>query len=177
MKRNLAIIFTAIFLAAGAFNAVHAEAATKEETRLEKSASDIDSDAGKEEKPVVDRIESKFKVTDAQINNLRNQKLGFGEITIVFALAEKLPGGITDANVNKIMSMRNGPPKMGWGEIANKLGFKLGPVISDVERVRKEERHEMKNEMKEKMEKGGMGGKPEHPERPERPEMPDRPGK
>lgn len=181
MKRKLAIVFTAFFLAAGAVHAVHAGAATKDETTLEHAATDIDDDAGKREKPVVQRIESEFKVTDAQINDLRTkQKLGYGEISIVFAMAEKLPGGITDANVDRIMAMRNGPPKMGWGEISQKLGLgKLGPIISSVERVRKEERQEMKKEekmeMKEKMEKGGMGEKPEHPGRPERPEVPERP--
>ena len=176
MKRKLAMIFTAIFLVAGA---VHAGAATKEETRLESSATDIDNDAGKPnmEKPVVQRIENEFKVTDAQINSLRSQKLGFGEITIVFALAEKLPGGLTDANIDKIMSMRNGPPKMGWGEIAHKLGFKLGPVISNVERVRREERHEMKEQREMKNEKMDKGGMPERPERPEKPEMPERGGR
>ena len=107
MKRKLASVFTAVFLAAGAFIAVHAGAATGEETRLEKSATDIDSDAGKPnmEKPIVQRIENQFNVTDAQIASLRKQKLGYGEITIVFALAEKLPGGITKANISKIMAM------------------------------------------------------------------------
>jgi len=180
MKRKLTIILTAVMLAAPCFYAVNAGAATKEETRLESTATDIDNDAGKREQSVVQRIESEFKVTDAEINSLRNRKLGFGEITIVFAMAGKMPGGITDANVDKIMAMRNGPPKMGWGEVSQKLGLgKLGPIISSVERVRKEERHEMRreerNERKERMEKNEMGEKPEHPARPERPEMPERP--
>lgn len=31
---------------------------------------------------------------------------------------------------------QQGPPVMGWGEITKKLGFKLGPVISNVEKFR-----------------------------------------
>lgn len=158
MKRKLASIFIGIFFIAGAIYPVSSGAATKEETRLERSATGIDSDAQKPngEKPIVQKIESEFKVTDEQISSLRSQKLGYGEITIVFALANA-SGKTTD----QIIAMRNGPPKMGWGEIAKKLGVKLGSIISNVERVKKEERHETK----ERIEKSG---KPERPERPER---------
>ncbi len=47
MKGKLAIIFTAVFLAATYVHAVNSGAATKEETRLESSATDIDNDAQK----------------------------------------------------------------------------------------------------------------------------------
>ncbi len=178
MKKKLAIMLAAAFLAAGAVRAVNAGAATREEKRLERSAGDIDRDSRKPnaEKPIVGRIENQFKVTDAQIAGLRSRKLGYGEITIVFALADKLPGGITGANVDWIMAMRNGPPRMGWGEIAHKLGFKLGPVIKNVETVRSRERRELREEgnaTRERMEKGKMGERPVHPEPPERPERPE----
>ena len=111
--------------------------AAGDESALEGKAAALDKKAGgpEGEKPIVERLEKEFKVDDARIKSLRDKKLGYGEIAIALSLAEKMPGGITDANVDKIMSMRKGPPVEGWGNIAKKLGTKLGPVISRVERV------------------------------------------
>ncbi len=89
------------------------------------------------EKMVVQRLEKQFKVNQAEITSLRDKKLGYGEIAIVLAMAQKMPGGITSANMNQILSMRQGTPPKGWGEICKSLKLgKLGPMISNVERVR-----------------------------------------
>ncbi len=87
-------------------------------------------------KPIVQRIEKEFNVDRSVIDGLRSKKLGYGEIAIVLSLADKLPGGITDANVDTIMSKRQGPPKEGWGKIAKDLGLNLGTVLSRVEKVK-----------------------------------------
>src|SRR3989304_3181176 len=153
MKRVF-LIFMAILIAGINNTAVWAEA-SKEEARIEKDALSLDKDTNKPEgvKMVAQRLEKEFNVDDARINSLRGQKLGYGEIAIVLAMAEKLPGGITDATVNKIMSMRQGPPVEGWGKIAMKLGFKLGPVISKVERVKAEAHRDIEKIHREKVEK------------------------
>src|SRR3989338_4924135 len=144
MKRVF-LIFMAMLIA-GINTAAWAEA-SKEEVRIEKDASALDKDTNKPEgeKMVVQRLEKELNVDDARINSLRDQKLGYGEIAIVLTMAEKLPGGITDATVNKIMSMRQGPPVEGCGKIAMKLGFKLWPVISKVERVKVKARKDRKD--------------------------------
>jgi hypothetical protein len=124
-------------------------AETKEEKNLNKEAAAITTTAKTDqgEKVVVDRIEKEFGVTDTQIQDLRNQKMGYGEISIVFSLASKMAGGITDSNIQQIMQWRQGPPKMGWGEIANnKLGTKLGPTVSQVKNMNTETHREMMRE-------------------------------
>lgn len=185
MKR-IFLIFMAVFITGVAATA-WAET-SKEETRVEKDASDIDRDGGRAdgEKRVVERLEKQFKVDESTITGLRDKKLGYGEIAIVLAMADKI-GGVNAANINKIMAMRQGTPREGWGEIAKKLGFKLGPVISSVEKVRseahrdiekaehdrgKEEKHERseKRERSEKHEKAERIDRPERVERPERAE-------
>ena len=124
---------------------------------------------------------------DARVQGLRDQKLGYGEIGIVLSLASQLPGGIDDANVQKIMTLRQGPPVQGWGKIAKDLGLNLGKAVSQVKRteaaVRKQERarqgkgagkgsqermqHQQRMQHEERMEhEGGMGnmggmGRPE----------------
>jgi hypothetical protein len=121
---------------------------TTEEKNLSKETTEINktADSSQGQTVVVGRIEKEFSVTDAQIKDLRNQKMGYGEISIVFSLASKMPGGITDANIQEVMTLRQGPPKMGWGEIAKKLGTTLGPTVSQVKNVNSETHQEMMRE-------------------------------
>lgn len=156
MKRSKYIIISTLVLSLAMLSAAWA-AETKEEKSLGKGAAEINktADTEKGEKAVVQKLETEFKVTDAQIQALRDKKLGFGEIAIVFSLAQKLPGGITDANVSQVMSLRDTTPPTGWGEVAKKLGVKLGPTVSQVMSVGKSAAGEIKG--KEKGEKESMG--------------------
>jgi len=74
---------------------------------------------------VVERLATAFHVEASQVEDLREQGLGYGEIHHVFALANQMPGGITQENVDAIMEMRQGE-KMGWGHIAHEVGTTLG---------------------------------------------------
>ncbi len=142
MKESRYIIITVLALSLTMLSA--AGAATKEEKTLNKEATEIDTTTNTAggKNAVVLKLEKEFNVPESRITSLRDKKLGYGEITIVLSLCNTMPGGITDANVNEVMAMRAGPPVMGWGEIANKLGTKLGPVVSHVESVNKETMHE-----------------------------------
>jgi hypothetical protein len=159
MKRYTYIIVSALVLTLTMLSAAWA-VETKEEKGLQKESSEIDATASTEKggAVVVQRLEKEFGVTDAQIQALRDQKLGFGEIAIVFSLAQKMTGGITDANISQIMALREGPPVMGWGEIAKKLGFKLGPTISAVMKVNKEAGKDLGREEKGENERTGKLG-------------------
>ncbi|MEX2206252.1 MAG: hypothetical protein WEF50_08505 [Myxococcota bacterium] len=76
------------------------------------------------------RLADKFGVDTSDIQSLRNEKLGYGEIDHTLTLAERLPGGITDENVATILEMRQ-DPKMGWGQIAHEQGTTLGQAKQD----------------------------------------------
>ncbi len=149
MKRSLYILISVFVLLLTMLGAVWA-AESKEEKTLQKEATAINATAGNAqgEKVVTQRLEKEFKVTEMQIQRLRDKKLGYGEIAIALSLCQKMPGGATDANIQQVMTMRQGPPTMGWGEIANKLGTKLGPAVSQVRNVNKETNREMKHEAK-----------------------------
>ncbi len=150
---------------------VMAAGPSKEERDLQAAAASVDQQASQTEgqQTVISRLESRFNVDAARIDGLRSQSLGFGEVAIVLALAQKMTGGITDANVQSIMAMRTGTPTMGWGEIANKLGEKLGPVVSQV------------NAVSGRSHEGGSGvdhsTQQDRPNRPDKPEKPEKPGK
>ena len=149
MKRTLYLIISVFMLSLATLGAALA-AESKEENNLQKEAAAIDTTAGtpQGEKVVAQRLSKEFSVTDAQVQGMRDKKLGYGEIAIVLSLSQKMSGGATDANIQKVMAMRQGPPTMGWGQIAKTLGTKLGPALSQVKHVNKETSSEMKHEAK-----------------------------
>jgi hypothetical protein len=195
---KLQLMLAGLFLCAASIPAF-AQEKSREDKKLETSAGKLDKDAGQPEgeKTVTDKLKSEFKVDDARVQSLRDQKLGYGEVSIVLALAQGLPGGITDVNVQKVLALRQGPPVMGWGKVTKSLGLKLGPVQSKVHKIaaeaRKQEKGDkIKKDKKAEGEKGikdekGMKGekmdKPEKPDKPvkaekmERPEKPENTGK
>lgn len=161
MKRSMYIMISSVLvLLLTALSAAWA-AETREEKSLTKESAAINTTANTEkgEKVVTQRLEKEFTVTDMQVQSLRSQKLGYGEIAIVFSLAQKMPGGISDANIQTIMTLRQGTPAKGWGEISRKLGTKLGPTVSQVGKVNKDTEHEMKHAAK-----GEKGGSEMHQE-------------
>jgi hypothetical protein len=140
---------------------------------------------------VAGRLSREFGVTDTQIKELRAKRLGFGEITIVLSLAKQMPGGDTNANIQKVLALRQTNPPTGWGVVAKDLGLKLGKAVSQVHRVATQLNRDIENaaangetKAQEKADNGHASGqaasadRPERPERPdhiERPERPERP--
>jgi hypothetical protein len=124
-------------------------------------------------------------------------KLGFGNINIALSLAQKELGtlGITQPSPTQIRAALNGgtiqttsgsqtlpgvltlrSQGMGWGQIANSLGFKLGDVVSashtdrsraGAERPDKPEKAE-KAERPDKPDRAARADRPDHPQRPAR---------
>ncbi len=133
--RRLIVLSFAFLVSFAGLTAAWA-ATPKELKKLNSEAADIDKIGNKPGggAVVTGRLENEFSVTDVQITTLQDKKLGYGEIAIVFSLAQKM-GGINDTNIDKLLSMRQGPPVMGWGELSKKLGFNLGTVVSDVKKV------------------------------------------
>ena len=109
-------------------------------------------------------------------------KMGWGNVDNAIAIAERLlkDQGITDptpaqleAAVTDVLKLRAGG--MGWGEITQAHGFKLG----EVKRAEKAEAAKASGmarpERVAKVERPMRPEKPERPVKPERPERPERP--
>ena len=123
MKKIVSILLLSIFLCfIGGFTS-YADDEAKEEEADKAMDKDAQTEQGK--KMVVQRIENLFHVDQQRIDDLRQKKLGYGEIRHVFSLANQLPGGINDENVNKIMDLRKNQ-KMGWGRVAQELNLHMG---------------------------------------------------
>jgi hypothetical protein len=103
------------------------------------------------------------------------QKMGYGNIDHALALAEASLEGIANPTPQQLKSALMGVLEkradgMGWGQIANSLGFRLGEV-KRAERAPERLARAGKPERPERLER------PERPERPAKPERPERPGR
>src|SRR4029453_8708507 len=113
------------------------------------------------------------QLTAADVQNLRQRKLGYGEISILLALAAKQDGP-SPKSVNEILAMRQ-TDKMGWGNIAKALGYKsLGSVNKRAKATEGGGRQGAKHKNAEKGNKREKADKPDKPEKVEKVEKPER---
>lgn len=151
-----------------------------------------------------DLLAKQFQLPASEIEKMRNTGQGWGEVTIRLALADKLvktdPANFPtqSAALERINTLRN--EGRGWGNISKELGFKLGPVVTDVRHSLNDLRRDLRAEQPKAGKADNAGGlgdmkrearaenlqrververpdRPQRPERPERPEKPERNGR
>ena len=151
--RRICLIL-AVFALAGI--TTMAVAKTEEETRLEKVAALLNHSVRQSqgEHAIVQLLKNEFNVDEALINDLRKRQLGYGEIAVILAFAQQMPGRIADVNVNMILSIRQDAPAAGWGMISDKLGLKLGVVVSQVAGIQREVSEDIKKARHKEYETG-----------------------
>lgn len=163
----------------------------KHADRLGAETKELDAKAAKAaatpegQRRVTEAIAKEFKVDPSVVTDLRNRKMGFGEITTALALSQELmkrDKTLTQQQaLDSILAKRAGGE--GWGKIAHDLNLKLGHVRSEVEKAEKNVARVERVEKAEKVEKGEKPDKvdktekPEKVQRVERPERPERPGR
>lgn len=187
-------------------------ALASEETELQSVKQQLDTETiARSSDKHAETLAKQFQVEVKTVEQLRASKQGWGEISIRMALAQELVKTdsktyptMTEA-LQKVGDLR--AQGSGWGAIAKDLGFKLGPIVSEMRHVRNEMRAEMRKadldgadkvskrevaherlqierehkggrmERAERMDRPERMEKPERPERPERPDRPERPEK
>jgi hypothetical protein len=137
------------------------------------------------QKRVADSIAKQFKVDPSVVTDLRNQKMGFGEIATALALSQELMKRDTTLTQQQALDtvLAKRASGDGWGKVAHALGLKLGHVRSELERteksvarIEKAEKAETAGKI-EKAEKPDKVEKVEKMEKPEKPLKADRPGR
>lgn len=147
MKRSILILIAGVLAALAVAGTAWADL-SKAEKNLDRESKRLDATAAKPdgEKAVLKQIEAEFKVSDAQVQAFRDRKLGYGEIAVVLSLAKRMPGGVTEGNAQKVLSIRQGPPVAGWGQVAHQLGAKLGATVSQVKKINNDSNREIKKD-------------------------------
>jgi hypothetical protein len=168
-----------------------------DEARMQAMQREADEDAVKRgQKAHVELLAKQFQLPASEIEKLRNAGQGWGEVTVRLALADKLtktdPANFPRLNaaLERISTLRN--DGRGWGNISKELGFKLGPVVSDVRQSLNDLRRDLRAEQPKagkvndlsngadvkreaRVEHGERVQRAERPERPQRPERPEKP--
>ncbi|MGA2639409.1 MAG: hypothetical protein ABSG21_00740 [Spirochaetia bacterium] len=132
--RDILFIFIGLFLSLGTLWA----SKTPAESRLTRDVAYLNTlgRSSDGEKSLTLSLESRFRADSARINEMRRARLGYGDISVALSLASHLPGGITRANVRKIVALWKSPRFDGWGRIARSLGVRLERVVLQVESLR-----------------------------------------
>jgi hypothetical protein len=128
-----------------------------EEAQLKAIQQNMDRNAtARPDQSHVQALAEQFEVPESEIERLRNNGQGWGEIKIELSMARHLAQ--TDSNTYPTFSdaLKRVEDERdlgkGWGKISDDLGFKLGPVISEAQEEGKEIRMEMKEGARESKE-------------------------
>ncbi len=78
-------------------------------------------------------LESRFKADPVRINEMRRAELGFGDISVTYAVASGMRGGATKGNVERIASLRQSARFKGWGVVARSFGVRLEKIVLMIE--------------------------------------------
>ncbi|MGO9411574.1 MAG: hypothetical protein ACLQCB_12590 [Spirochaetia bacterium] len=129
--RDILFIFVGLFVSIGTLWASRAGT----EMRLGSDVAYLNS-VGKSqsgEKSLSESIESRFRTEPGQIADLRKRKLGYGDISVVFATASRLRGGISRTNIERIVAMWKSPKSGSWGKIIRSFGVRVERVVLQIE--------------------------------------------
>jgi len=112
-------------------------------------------------------------LTAQDVRDLRGKRLGYGEVSILLALAANQPNQAAAKSVNEILAMRKAGA--GWGKLAADLGYKnLGSVNKSVKAT---ERAMTKMTADTKPDKPTTTAKAEKTDRPDKPQKAEKPGR
>jgi hypothetical protein len=132
--RDILFIFIGLFISIGTLWASRAGV----EMRLGKDVAYLNAlgrNAGGERSLNLS-LESRFKTGPEQIAELRKQRLGYGDISVVLALSSRLRGGISRQNIERIVSMWRSPRSGNWGTIVRSLGVRVDRVVLQIESLK-----------------------------------------
>jgi hypothetical protein len=129
--RDILFIFAGLFASVGTLLA----STTAVETRLGRDVAYLNGLGTRPEgeRSLTLSLETRFRTDPARINEMRRARLGCGDMSVVLALASDLQGGVTRANVEKLVALWRSPHFDGWPKIARSLGLRLGRVVLQVE--------------------------------------------
>lgn len=132
MYRLISLMAVASFVAVMTTSIAAAVTPSKDENKLKAEITMLNADAKlpQAEKVIKKQLTDNFNVTSQKLNSLISKRMGYGEIAAVLAFADKMPGGVTDANINQVLNMRQS--KAGWDQIAKSANVDLSEVAGSL---------------------------------------------
>jgi len=132
--RDILFIFVGLFISIGTLWASRAGV----EMRLGRDVAYLNRVGGSPsgERSLSQSLVSRFRPEPGQIAELRKQRLGYGDISVVLAVASRLRGGVSRHNIERIVSLWKSPRSGSWGKIVRSLGVRVERVVLQVESLR-----------------------------------------
>jgi hypothetical protein len=142
MKKNMFLMVFALLVTT---SMLVSEAARADEDEIAKE--EVASESVKDRPEWTDALKTKYHLSDAQIQTMKDSGLTFPQIAMVSTLSEKSGKPMDD-----ILKMRT-TDKMGWGKIAKELGIAPKEIGQSVAAIRHEIRDEKRAVREERMAK------------------------
>jgi hypothetical protein len=134
---------TASFLVGSGYAWAQLLPPASDEIRLRVTQQEFDEDAaGREHSAHAQSLAKQFKISPSMVEQLRSEKLGWGEIAIRLGFAQELKKTNStayhslDEALQKVGALRR--QKRTWSDIGQKLGLELAPIVSEVQQARQE---------------------------------------
>ncbi len=77
-----------------------------------------------------------FRATEARLQTLKGAGMGEGDMAAALATASRLPGGISDATIERVLRYWKAERTRGWPVILKSLRVNVDRVAASVERLR-----------------------------------------
>ena len=125
---GLMVLMTGI-ATAGSTSSSSMTSSSKDVNKLKAEITMLNSDANlpQGEKTIAKQLTDSFSVASDKVNTLLARSMQYGEVAAILAFADKMPGGLTDANINQVMSMKS---KGEWDQVAKNLNVNVSEVAS-----------------------------------------------
>jgi hypothetical protein len=150
------IVATVMVMTAGI--AAAATATAKDEAKLTAEITMLNADAKlpQGEKMISKQLTDSFSVKSDKISSLLSKNMQYGEVAAILAFADKMPGGVTDANINQVQNLRQ--TKAGWTQISRNLKVDLSDVASKLSGIEDDAHKDIKQALSESPSGRGAGG-------------------
>ena len=76
-----------------------------------------------------------FRATEARLQRLKGAGMGEGDVAASLAAASRLPGGISDTTIDRVLGAWKAERSQGWPAILKSLHVNANRVVVSVERV------------------------------------------
>lgn len=108
---------------------------------------------------IMKQLSENFNVGSDKVRSLLGSTMQFGDVAATLAFAEKLPGGITDANLKQVVNMRS---KGGWEQVAKSLNVSVSDVAGKLSSIEDSTHRNIKQAFADSLSSGkaagGVGG-------------------
>src|SRR5574337_902127 len=129
---------------------------SKDVGKLNAEISMLNSDANlpQGDKIIMKQLTDNFRVDSSKISSLLSRNMQYGDVAATLAFADKLPGGVTDANLGKVISMRDS----GWDQLAKNLNVRISDVASKLSSIEDSAHKDIKQAFADSLSSGSAAG-------------------